>query len=102
MTVTMKLSSYVFVVLSASAYVFAAPTAESNAAVDEPAVNQLEARDLTHAQCVTACNKGVEAVEDLCRVIPQKLVRKFCWEAAAAVHTPAGKQACVGFCDSWF
>lgn len=66
--------------------------------------NQLQARDLSAAECKLACAEGAEAVEAFCRRIPPvaKQIRFFCWGAAAAVESSVGQRACVAFCDSWF
>lgn len=96
----MKLTSILAIFISTMA-VTAIPTADPNPIA---AAHQLEARDLTAAECKLACRDGAEAVEEFCRKIPRiaKQVRFFCWGAAAAVESSVGQRACVAFCDSWF
>ena len=62
----------------------------------------IETRDLNAAQCRAACDRGADAVERFCRLIPEPRIRAFCWGAAAAVETPIGLRACTSFCDAFF
>ena len=78
-----------------------AVTAIPVADVDSAAV-QVEARDLTRGQCKNACDRGADAMQKFCRLIPEARVRAFCWAAATAVESPLGQLACTSFCDAWF
>ena len=62
----------------------------------------VEARDLNAAQCRAACQRGADAVERFCRLIPEPRIRSACWGAAAAVETPIGLKVCTSFCDAFF
>ena len=92
----MKVSTLLAVVIPALA-VAAVPVADL-----DPAAVQVEARDLTQAQCKAACDSGADAVERFCRRIPERRVKAACWAAATAVQSPIGQRACVAFCDAWF
>ena len=67
-----------------------------------PVAAPIETRDLNAAQCRVACDKGADAVERFCRLIPEPRIRAACWGAAAAVETPIGLRACTAFCDAFF
>ncbi len=101
----MKLTAVLALFLSAMA-VTAAPTAEAdNADLDNffnAPTASIEARDLNAAQCRAACQRGADAVERFCRLIPEPRIRALCWGAAAAVETPIGLRACTSFCDAFF
>ncbi|KAL8997116.1 MAG: hypothetical protein Q9169_003552, partial [Polycauliona sp. 2 TL-2023] len=100
--VNMKFINVLTLLASAMA-VAAAPAAIAEAgSAPVAAAAPLEARDLTRGQCRTACDKGADAVEKFCRLIPLLPVRAACWGAAAAVETPIGLKACTSFCDNFF
>ncbi|KAL9108987.1 MAG: hypothetical protein Q9187_008222, partial [Circinaria calcarea] len=75
----MKLTS-VLVLLASAIAVTAAPLADAapasladTASVPDAdaAAMSVEARDLTRAQCKAACDRGADAVERFCRLIPE-------------------------------
>lgn len=92
-------------ILASAVAVAAAPAPGVEAEVDglaAPVAAPIEARDLNAAQCRRACDKGADAVERFCRLIPEPRIRAACWGAAAAVETPIGLRACTAFCDAFF
>ncbi|KAK2751433.1 hypothetical protein FQN55_000707 [Onygenales sp. PD_40] len=98
--------TYLVLALSAATSISAAPAPGTAAAAEpgvEATVNQLAARgnNFSKAACKTACDKGPDAVEKFCRLIPHAVVRGACWAAATAAQTPAGERTCLAFCDSW-
>ena len=99
----MKFAAVLALFLSAVA-VTAAPVADLNPAATDfnLAAADVEARDLTRGQCKTACDRGADAVERFCRLIPEPRIRAACWAAATAVQTPIGQRACTAFCDAFF
>ncbi|MCJ1367579.1 hypothetical protein MMC16_006713 [Acarospora aff. strigata] len=100
----MKPTALLALFLSAMA-VTAAPMADAAAVADLDVASapvSLEARDLTKGQCKNACDRGADAVERFCRLIPEPRIRAACWGAAAAVQTPIGQRACTAFCDAFF
>ena len=87
------------ILASALAVVTAAPApTEINGITTAP----ISARDQNAAQCRRACDRGADAVERFCRLIPEPRIRAACWGAAAAVKTPIGLRACTAFCDAFF
>ncbi|KAL9128073.1 MAG: hypothetical protein Q9217_003184, partial [Psora testacea] len=86
----MKSTQIIALVLSAMT-VTAVPMADLDAA--EPAAVEIEARDLTKAQCKGACDRGADAVEAFCRLVPDLRVRAACWGAATAAQSPIGQRA---------
>lgn len=88
-------------ILASAMAVTAVPAPTVDAEVDGLAA-PIEARDLNAAQCRVACQRGADAVERFCRLIPEPRIRAACWGAAAAVETPIGLRACTAFCDAWF
>ncbi|KAL8867849.1 MAG: hypothetical protein Q9174_005390, partial [Haloplaca sp. 1 TL-2023] len=88
----------VLTILASAMAVTAAPAPLTDVeleALAAPGASTIEARDLNAAQCKAACDKGADAVERFCRLIPEPRVRAACWGAAAAVQTPIGLKACT-------
>lgn len=92
----MKVSTVLAFLVSAMA-VTAVPMAD----IDSAAV-QMEARDPTQEQCKEACDTGVDAVEEFCRLIRDPRARAACLAAAAALQSPLGQLACEAFCEAFF
>ncbi|RPA73990.1 hypothetical protein BJ508DRAFT_366469 [Ascobolus immersus RN42] len=61
--------------------------------------NVFEKRDLTKAECKSACKAGMETFEWICRRIPHPAIRYTCWGIAAGLQTSAGIAACTAFCS---
>ncbi|KAL8856790.1 MAG: hypothetical protein Q9178_006627 [Gyalolechia marmorata] len=97
--VNMKFTNSLTILASALAVVTAAPAPTE---IDGITTAPIETRDLNAAQCRRACDKGADAVERFCRLIPEPRIRAACWGAAAAVESPIGLRACTAFCDAFF
>ncbi len=102
-SVLVLLASAIAVTAAPLADAAPAPVADAAPVTDfDAAAMSVEARDLTKAQCKSACDRGADAVEKFCGRIPEARVRFFCWAAANAVQTPIGLRACTSFCDNFF
>lgn len=103
--IKMKFTSIIAIFVSTMAVTavpMADPDPDLDLDLDLAIANPLETRDLSAAECRTACAEGAEAVERFCRRIPSKKIRFFCWGAAAAAESTVGQDICIAFCDSWF